>query len=292
MLSSFGQKGLIPRPRSLPVTLLSLALLFALLTDITFAGEDPPNADADVVTFDGYYLLLTPEGNAISLNKASLKNGTEMVLKKNSSDSIGRQFFLISSPGGNHTIKNSISFKALSIKGNSKKNGVAFIQKTDKKEKAQRFRLIPSGDGWYYLKSASGSYVSAARDKPGAKVVTTGDRTTALKIRLKKTDYSTGMPKLDAKIKAIRKDISSGGDVLKKSFKYVITKYDYRDHPNDFKGDWISRYAWAMVSKKQGHCKNFASTVCLLFRSYGYDARVVTGHVRSRSRGWAVHGWV
>jgi transglutaminase-like putative cysteine protease len=71
-----------------------------------------------------------------------------------------------------------------------------------------------------------------------------------------------------------------------------VSHYRHVDHPNDFKGDWITRYAWYMISKKHGHCKNFAAALCVIFRSYGYDARVVTGYVPSRSRGWAEHGWV
>jgi hypothetical protein len=151
---------------------------------------------------------------------------------------------------------------------------------------------VPSGDGWYLLKSARGPYVSAARDEANAKIVTVSDKAKALKVYVNPTEYSTGLPKLDAKLKKIRKKIGVKGDTMKKSFKYIITNYKYLDHPNDFKGDWISRYAWRMVSKKDGHCKNFASTVCVFFRSYGYDARVVSGYVESRSRGWAVHGWV
>jgi hypothetical protein len=262
-------------------------------------GADAEVTDAQVfkikkdrIRLDGYYFFLTQNDNVIALNKSSLKNNAGMVLKKNKSSSIGRQFFLISSSSGNHTIKNSISFKALSIKGGSKKNGVRFVQKTYKKDKDQRFKLVPSGDGWYLLKSASGTYVSAASDKPKAKIVTASEKAKALKVRVKKTEYSTGVPKLDKEIKKLHKKIGSRGNTMKKSFNYITSHYRHRNHPNDFSGDWISRYAQYMIDKKHGHCKNFAAIVCVLFRSYGYDAQVVTGYVPSRSRGWAVHGWV
>jgi hypothetical protein len=242
---------------------------------------------------DGYYSFTTPAGNVIALSKASIKDGAFMVLKKDGKGTLGKQFFLISSPNGYHAIKNSISFKALGAKNNSRKSGVRLVQKTyKKKNKNQRFNLVPSGDGWYLLRSASGYYVSAASDTSKAKLVTVVDKAGALKVRVVKAEYSSGMPKLDAKLKKLHKKIGTKGNTMKKSFFYVANNYTHRNHPNNFKGDWISRYAWDMIRKKHGHCKNFAATVCIMFRSYGYDAQVVTGHIPSRSRGWAVHGWV
>jgi hypothetical protein len=265
--------------------------LFAVVPEFSFADdtapEEPPASDSAKVKFDGYYLFLTENDNVISLRKASLKDGVGMVLKKNKPSSVGRQFLLISSSNGYHVVKNSISFKALSLKGDE-----GATQKTYKKSKNQRFKLIPSGDGWYVLKSASGPYLSASSDKSGAKIIAKADKANALKVRLKKTEYSTGINKLDKEIKKLHKKIGNSGDTMKKSFKYVVSHYKHRDHANDFSGDWISRYALYMASNKHGHCKNFAALVCVLFRSYGYDAQVVTGYVPSRSRGWAVHGWV
>jgi hypothetical protein len=244
------------------------------------------------VMLDGYYALFTPSGNVIALSTASIKDGTRMILKKNKEDTVGQQFLLASSPNGYHMVKNSISFKSLDIKGSSEAGGARFIQKTYEKKKSQRFKLIPSGDGSYLLKSALGPYVSVTADRAKAGVVTTTDRSRALKVRVKSVEYSSGVSRLDARIKKLHKKIGSGGNTMKKSFNYVVKHYKHRNHPNNFKGDWIARYAWDMVSKKHGHCKNFAATLCVLFRSYGYDAQVVTGYVPSRSRGWAVHGWV
>jgi hypothetical protein len=241
---------------------------------------------------DGYYLFLTENDNVVSLRKASLKDGESMILKKDKPSSVGKQFLLVSSSNGYHMVKNSISFKSLGIKDGSKKDGAGFIQSAYKKNKDQRFRLIPARDGWYYLKSASGLYVSASSDTSGAKIVTASDKEDALKLRLEETEYSSGIPKLDKEIEKLHKKIGTSGNMMQKSFRYVVSHYRHREHPNDFSGDWIARYAWYMASNKYGHCKNFAAIVCVLFRSYGYDARVVTGYVPSRSRGWAVHGWV
>jgi hypothetical protein len=271
---------------------------------VTGASVKTVGADADVtadqifqltwnpITLNGYCSFITGAGNVIALSKASIGDKVSIVLKRNAKKTVGRQFLLISSPGGYHAVKNSISFKGLSVKGSSTKNGAALVQSTYKGSKNQRFRLSPSGDGWYLLRSALGTYVSAASDEAGAKLVMNADRAKALKVRIERTEYSSGMPKLDAKLKKIHKDIGSGGDMMRKSFRYVVTHYRHRDHENDFSGDWITRYAWYMISKKHGHCKNFASALCVIFRSYGYDARVVTGYVPSRSRGWAEHGWV
>jgi hypothetical protein len=247
-------------------------------------------AESDII-LKGYHIFSTPNGNAIALKSASIKNGAGMVLKKDASKTVGRQFFLISLANGYTAMKNSISFKAFSVKGGSKKSGAGLIQETYDKGKNQKFKLVPTGDGWYLLKSALGTYVSSA-DKAGAKLKTASDKTKAVKLRVRGADYSTGMPKLDAKLKKLRKRIGSKGDTMKKSFKYIVTHYRHREHPNDFSGDWISRYAYYMYKNSNGHCKNFAAAVCVLFRSYGYDARVVTGYVPSASQGWAVHGWV
>jgi hypothetical protein len=243
------------------------------------------------ITLDGYYSFITEAGAVIALNKASIKDNADMVLKENASDSVGRQFFLISSGNGYHAVKNSISFKALSVKDSSTNDGAVLVQSVYEKGKNQRFRLVPSGDGWYLLKSALGPY-AAAPDKAGSALVTAGAKEKALKVRVEQTAYSSGMPKLDARLKKLHKKIGAKGNTLKKSFDYVVSHYRHVNHPNDFKGDWITRYAWYMISKKHGHCKNFAAALCILFRSYGYDAQVVTGYVPSRSRGWAEHGWV
>jgi hypothetical protein len=250
------------------------------------------NLKVNPIALKGYYTFTTQAGNAIALSKASVKNGTAMVLKKDVKNSVGRQFFVLPLSSGYYAIRSSISFKALDIKGSSKKSGTKLIQSTYDKGKNQRFKLTPSGDGWYLLKSALGPYVSAASDKAKAKVVTTNDKAKALRLRIGEAEYSSGLPELDSKLKKIHKSIGSKGDMMKKSWSYVVTHYRYAEHPNDFSGDWISRYAYYMISRKNGHCKNFAATLCVLFRSYGYDARVVTGYVPSLSRGWAPHGWV
>jgi hypothetical protein len=150
---------------------------------------------------------------------------------------------------------------------------------------------VTSGDGWYLLKIALGTYVSVASDRAKAKIVTTTDRSKALKVQVGEAEYSTGMSKLDSKLKKIRRDIGFKGNTMRKSWNYVVKHYHHVRQPDDSSGNWIARKAYYMVTKKRGHCKNFASILCVLFRSYGFDARVVTGYVPSRSRGWAPHGW-
>lgn len=269
--------------------LMSFMLLAALAPCASFADEAPKATPA---TFSGYYTFVTASGNAIALKSDSIKDGAAMVLKPNTKNSVGRQFFLDPHKNGYHAISNSISFKALSVKGASKNEGARLVQSVYKKTKGQRFQFVASGDdGWYFVKSALGTYVAAKSDIPKTKLSMTGDITKALKLRIEKTEYSTGNRKLDSKLKKLRKKIG-GGDKLKKSFNYVVKNFAYLDHENNFKGDWIVRYAWHMVSKKNGHCKNYAATLCLLYRSYGYEARVVSGFLQSQSRGWVVHGWV
>jgi hypothetical protein len=316
-MSEFMKNTSFARSRPVWAAALSLVLLLAAVPSAVHAtegapaegtpsaitsptppavAEPAPKSDVPggkTIRLDGYYSLLTPSGNAIALSKASVKNGTGIVLQKHADSAVRSRLFFASSKNGYHEIASSISFKALSVKGNSKQNGKILIQRTyAKKNKGQRFRIEPSGDGWYYLRSALGTYVGAVSDKAGAKIVSVTDRSRALKLCIRKTTYSSGSRKLDKAIGKLHKKIGTKGNTLKKSFRYVVSHYRHRNHPNDFSGDWIARYAYYMISKKHGHCKNFAATLCVLFRSYGYDARVVTGFVPSRSRGWAEHGWV
>jgi hypothetical protein len=277
--------------RTAVAVLLAFTLTFAMAPQAAADEVTQARAVPKALKLDGYYMMLTPSGNAIALADDSIKNGVKFVLKANSKKPIGRQFFFTPSSKGYHSIKNSISFKALSVRGGSTKNGAGFVQNAYKKAKNQRYKFVPAGDGWFFLKNMRGSYVSVRADKPGNKLIVTTDRTKALKLRVRKTEYSSGLPELDKKIRKIRKEIGGKGDTMKKVWKYVAEHYDYRDHANDFNGNWIARYAYSMIDQKRGHCKNFAATLCVLYRSYGYDARVVTGYVQSRSRGWAVHGW-
>lgn len=241
---------------------------------------------------DGYYRYVTASGNAIALKSKSIKDGAALVLKKSRDSLTENRFFMTASKTGYHSMKSSISFKAVSVKTDKVKSGIAIVQRKYEADEAQRFKPVPSGDGYYLLRNPTGTYVSAASDVAGAALKTTTDRKAALKFRIVRAAYSSGNDDLDKALKKIHRKIGSKGSMLRKSFRYVTRNYRHKDHDNDFSGDWITRYAWYMVSKKHGHCKNYASALCVLFRSYGYDARVVTGYVPSRSRGWAVHGWV
>jgi hypothetical protein len=283
------------RTKRIIAVMLTLALMLTLAPGVVFADGTTDNTASakKPLRLDGYYKFVTPKGNVLALQKRSIDQGTAIVLKKNNRKAVGRQFFLIPSKTGYHQIKNSISFKALSLKRGVKSKSVPLVQKTYKKgNKAMRFKFVPAGGGWYYLKTLLGPYVSAKSDKAGAAVVSTPDKSKALKVKPVSVKYSTGVAKIDKEIWRIRDEVGTKGAIMRRSYFYVIGHYGYEDHEDNYTGDWIGSYSWYMLSKGKGHCGNYASLVCQLFRSCGYEAHVVSGTIMSRSRGWVVHAWV
>ncbi len=103
--------------------------------------------------------------------------------------------------------------------------------------------------------------------------------------------WTTGIATLDAKILTIQGSLGYTGDVLRKSFDYVMT-YPYIRTPDIPTGDYSAPYALSMIQNHGGNCYRFAALFCVLARAYGYDARVISGSVPRRGGGWAPHGWV
>jgi glucan-binding YG repeat protein len=95
----------------------------------------------------------------------------------------------------------------------------------------------------------------------------------------------------DQKIREISGKISTSGDVLYNSFKYVAS-FGYRNGSTYPSGHWVPGYALEMYERGSGNCYRFAALFCMLALANGYDAQVVSGYVPSLSSGWAPHAWV
>lgn len=102
------------------------------------------------------------------------------------------------------------------------------------------------------------------------------------------TYKSTGDSWLDGQLKTIAK---ANGNDLKKCFNYVA-KFKYITGSTHPTGNWMVPYAKEMIQKKGGNCYRYAALFCALATYLGYDAKVVSGWVPSRSQGKAPHGWV
>ncbi|MDR2197801.1 MAG: transglutaminase-like domain-containing protein, partial [Coriobacteriales bacterium] len=134
-------------------------------------------------------------------------------------------------------------------------------------------------------------YLAAPSDTSGVAIGSTTDKDAALRLRFEKT--TSGIAELDAKLAWIRDNkIGTDGDVLRRSFDYVVNNYVYRSGSLYPSGDWAPPFALEMINNGGGNCYHFAALFCVLAQSYGYDATVISGSVPSLSGGWVPHGWV
>lgn len=115
------------------------------------------------------------------------------------------------------------------------------------------------------------------------------------KIKTVRTGVNSGNSRLDSIVGKILssssiKSKTSPSAKLRAAFDYVANyKYITSSHPSG--GNWSVPYAVDMYENQGGNCYRYASLFCWLARGLGYNAKVASGVVPSRSSGWAPHGW-
>jgi hypothetical protein len=147
------------------------------------------------------------------------------------------------------------------------------------------------------VRSAKGSnlYLAARSGATsGSRLVVTDSPGSALAFTFAQTTYAqtTGISELDVKADNILNFVGRDGDVLNKSFWYVVNNYSYRSGSLWPTGNWAPPLALEMINTGSGNCYRYAALFCVLAQRSGYDARVVAGYGQRTDGGWNAHAWV
>ena len=138
----------------------------------------------------GTYGLYTPTGTFVSILLGNTAGGTASVLAAKST--APAQVWTATVDGsGNMKLINCNSYLSLDITGQSKADGTAVIQWDYWGGANQTWTLVPASGGWFNLKSGLGTYVASTGGSTavGATLVTTQNKASALKLRLKPLAY-------------------------------------------------------------------------------------------------------
>ncbi|MCM1105126.1 MAG: hypothetical protein NC409_13605 [Clostridium sp.] len=72
---------------------------------------------------------------------------------------------------------------------------------------------------------------------------------------------------------------------------YVANTYTYKRTYETPSGDWTGGFALEIMTTGQGNCFRFAAAFAYLVNELGYEAKVITGKIGTRSGGMTPHGW-
>lgn len=243
------------------------------------------------VTTGNYVIVNASNKNALDVANASLKAGANVQTYTNNSS--GAQRWSVNAAEGKwRYLTCAISGKRLDVKNGTAKVGTNVQQSSAKANQAQKWSFEYLGNGYFRIISACGNYSLATTSSGNVHITTKSNDKSQKWILYSKQSWPSGNTSLDSRLTTIKtKHIGDSGDVLKKSFNYVA-KLNYRSGSLYPTGNWSIPFAIEMNDKKSGNCYRFAALFCWLARSYGYDAKVVSGAVPSLSQGRAPHGWV
>lgn len=72
---------------------------------------------------------------------------------------------------------------------------------------------------------------------------------------------------------------------------YMANNYTYKRTYETPQGDWTGAYALEILTTGKGNCYRFASAFAYLLNELGYETKVITGKVGTRSGGMTPHSW-
>lgn len=72
---------------------------------------------------------------------------------------------------------------------------------------------------------------------------------------------------------------------------YMANNFTYKRTYETPSGDWTGGFAMEIFTTGKGNCYRFASAFAYLLNELGYETKVITGKVGTRSGGTAPHGW-
>ena len=143
------------------------------------------------VLFSGTYRLNTPGGMRLDFSQNGSAPGAAVYLWTGHNNS--NQKFRLQAVGGTVVLRSPVFNTALDIEGASGAESARAIVWSYSAAANQRFLIVPSGDGWYYLQAgfAPYPYLSASADISGATVHVTNDASRAQRFRFEPASLSS-----------------------------------------------------------------------------------------------------
>lgn len=140
---------------------------------------------------NGMYLITSRHGQRIAEANDRTHNGANIQLD-GTNNSAGQKWTLSYLSGEYFTLRCPRSSRAVDISSNLTKPGTNVSLWDYHAGDGQRFRAVPSGDGWFYLQSPSGMYLSGTGggNYPGSNLVVTNNISAAVAFRFSPTSYS------------------------------------------------------------------------------------------------------
>lgn len=137
------------------------------------------------------------------------------------------------------------------------------------------------GDGIYYFQADGSMAINTVVDGfvLGSDGRLTGETQSALQ------------QQVNAIIAAVTTADMTAEQKLRACYQYVMDSSKYKRDTEVPSGDWTGRYAQEILSTGKGNCYRYACGFAYLAKGLGYEARVVTGTVRSLKGGQTPHGW-
>lgn len=109
--------------------------------------------------------------------------------------------------------------------------------------------------------------------------------------------YITGNSQLDAALTGIVRQYAVDGapaaENLRRLYNYVMGHYSYQGNTwlRDGAAGWEMQRAQVMLQNGKGNCYDYAALFTMLARKLGFQARGVSGWIRTASWDWDEHGW-
>jgi hypothetical protein len=237
------------------------------------------------------YTVTTDSG----LNIAVRDNSTSAtaLLELASPSSATGQKWTVAANGSWVTLRSARSGYYMDVAYSGTVDGTSIWQVWGNNTSAQNFQFIPTGDGYFNIKTGVGTWLAAASPSAGTAVTTTTSQATALKVTYTPVTatYAIESAALRVRIDRILGDLGWDNG-LRAAFDYVVNNFKYR-LGNEYPGQdwWAEPYATEMLDVGSGNCYRSTALFAVMARELGYNARVIAGEVRTGS-GWAAHGWV
>ena len=160
---------------------------------------------------------------------------------------------------------------------------------------------------WYRSQVEGYGWLGWARNGQSSGVLGRTNRLEAIEIRIMSKEAAalgstahaylaliSGDAELDSILDAIiYAETSERPRTLREAFDYVTT-LPYVDGATEYYGNWRN---WSIPLAKQmynrpgGNCYGYGALMAWLARALGYDARAVSGEIRSGVLAWSFHGW-
>ena len=201
-----------------------------------------------------------------------------------------QQAWIIETRGDYVVILNAKSYRALDVSGALAQAGTNVQQYASNGTLAQLWHATYGEGDRIILHSALDSNLVLTLSN-GNVIVETNTSATAQQWTLTPTDITmTGYDFLDEMIANVWNKLGPGGDLLYKAFDYTKT-FRYVSGQLWPSGDFTPQYAWEMLNYGGGNCYRFASLLCWLARSIGYESTVACGTILFNSGLQQAHGW-